>query len=224
MVSGLASRPRAILVISAHWECDRPTLQASPSPGQLFDYYGFPAHTYKLSWRARGAPKLAHTIQHALTSAGIPTDLDLNRPYDHGVFIPLLLATPAADIPTLQLSLSRSLDPALHLRIGRALRGLRDQGVLILGSGMSFHNLRDFGGPGTLAASHHFNDWLIQACTDPLQSLLSWEDAPSARTCHPREEHLLPLMVCAGAGDSDPGHAVFRGEAMGVEMLALRFG
>src|SRR5690606_7038988 len=125
--------------------------------------------------------------------------------FDHGVFVPLKVAWPGAEIPVVQMSLHASLDPALHLAAGRALASLRDEGVLILGSGMSFHNLRAMGDPRVEAPSREFDRWLttaVEADAAERVALLSrWESAPWARLCHPREEHLLPLMVAAGASD-----------------------
>ena len=127
-----------------------PTVQSAANPGMLFDYTGFPPHTYELSWPAPGNPALATRVQQLLGAAGIPSAADPKRNFDHGTFVPMLLVDPDATLPTLQLSLDRSLDPVRHIAIGRALAPLRDEGVLILGSGMSYHNMRGFGRPTTL--------------------------------------------------------------------------
>ncbi len=226
--ASLPERPRALLVISAHWEQPEPTLMTSPKPPMLFDYYGFPEHTYQLDWPAAGAPELADEIAGLLGKAGIATRKDASRGFDHGVFVPLLLAFPKADIPTLQLSLRRGLDPKEHLAVGRALAPLRDKGVLIVGSGMSYHNMRGFMRPQSLAESRNFDAWLDAAARAPRaereRQLADWAGAPAARACHPREEHLLPLMVCAGAGGDDAGRVDFRDVAMGVQLSAIRFG
>lgn len=222
-------RPKALLVISAHWETARPTLNVGPRPGMLFDYYGFPEHTYRLNYPAPGAPELAPRVQGLLEAAGFATDLDAARGYDHGVFIPLMLAWPEADIPILQLSLQEDLDPAAHLAIGRALEPLRDEGVLIIGTGMSFHNLRTLFGGRHNEAAEAFDSWLNTAAThrDPqarATALSKWAQAPGARASHPREEHLLPLMVAAGAAGSDPGRRTYAEHLAGKALSAFQFG
>lgn len=226
--ASLPARPKALLVVSAHWEQDEVTLMTAAKPPMLFDYYGFPDHTYQLKWPAPGAPELATQIAGLLDKAGIKNKTDGSRGFDHGVFVPLLLAFPKADVPTLQLSLRRGLDPAQHLAIGRALAPLREQGVLIVGSGMSYHNMRGFMRPQSLSDSRSFDAWLEATAKAPAAErdarLSTWAAAPAARACHPREEHLLPLMVCAGAGGADPGRVDFRDVAMGVQLSAIRFG
>ncbi|MCO4748262.1 MAG: dioxygenase [Proteobacteria bacterium] len=226
IVPSLPETPRAVLVISAHWEERLPTLMTHRSPPMLFDYSGFPPHTYKLSWPAPGAPELAEVVAAHFASAGIEVGRDPKRGFDHGVFVPLLLALPDATVPTLQLSLKQGLDPEQHLAIGRALAPLRDEGVLIVGSGSSYHNMRGFG--RAMADSKAFDDWLADAVTAPAEErnsvLARWSTAPKARACHPREEHLLPLHVCAGAAGEDAGRIDFNGEVMGVKMSAVRFG
>ncbi len=225
---GLPQPPKALLVISAHWEERVPTVLASAAPPLLFDYYGFPAHTYKLTWPAPGEPALAGRVQAMLSAAGIPNASDTTRGWDHGVFIPMKVAFPNANIPTVQLSLQAGLDPAAHLAIGRALAPLRDDGVLILGSGMSFHNMRMFGSPEALPASQRFDAWLTEAVGAPPalrdEQLRAWARAPGGRVAHPREEHLIPLMVAAGAGGSDAGRVVFRDTVLGAEVSAVQFG
>ena len=140
----LPERPKALLVVSAHWEEEEPTVLSQPNPALLYDYYGFPPHTYELKWPAPGSPELAGRVRELLDGAGMPSRSNSERGFDHGVFIPLLLAFPKADIPTVQLSLRAGLDAKEHLAIGRALAPLRDEGVLIIGSGMSYHNMRNF--------------------------------------------------------------------------------
>ena len=224
----LPSTPRALLVISAHWEMPQPTVLASTNPPLLYDYSGFPPETYALTWPAPGAPLLATRVQNLLGAAGIASGTETKRGYDHGVFIPLKLAYPEAQIPTVQLSLRAGLDPAEHLAIGRALTPLRDEGVLIVGSGMSYHNMRDFNSAPAAADSKRFDDWLRQAMGEEQAArdahLVNWSQAPAARACHPREEHLLPLMVAAGAAGADRGRAVFSGQALGVQVSAVQFG
>ncbi|OYU71085.1 MAG: dioxygenase [Alphaproteobacteria bacterium PA2] len=229
IAAGLPEKPRALLVISAHWETATPTLNVAARPGMLYDYYGFPEHTYRLQYPAPGAPELAPKVQTLLADAGIAVDLDGARDYDHGVFVPLMLAFPDADIPILQLSLRQDLDPAAHLAIGRALEPLRDDGVLIIGSGMSFHNLRTLRGPQGDTQSDMFDTWLTQAATaaDPNQrdlALSHWAQAPHAREAHPREEHLLPLMVAAGAAGTDIGRRTYSDHLGGKAVSAYQFG
>jgi aromatic ring-opening dioxygenase catalytic subunit (LigB family) len=226
--AALPERPRALLVISAHWEEPVPTLLTGAQPPLLFDYYGFPPHTYELRWPAPGAPELATQVAALLERAGIPSATEPERGFDHGVFVPLLLGFPQADVPTLQLSLVAGLEPEAHLALGRALAPLREQGVLLIGSGMSFHNMRAFRNPAARPHAQRFDDWLAETAALPGPQrearLAQWTKAPSARESHPREEHLLPLMVVAGAAGADPGARVFQGEALGVALSALRFG
>lgn len=217
--SSLPGRPRAILVVSGHWEERAFSFTGAEQPSLVFDYYGFPPETYRLTWPAPGAPWLAERGAALLRAAGLPAAIDTARGFDHGVFIPLKVAFPAADIPVVQMSLHASLDPALHLAAGKALAPLRDEGILILGSGMSFHNLRAMGDPRVAAPSREFDSWLTAAAEAAPAAreleLANWGDAPWARLCHPREEHLLPLMVAAGAsaegGKQDYGELVLGG-------------
>lgn len=228
MIGTLEARPKAIVVISAHWEEEQFTVHAGAQPGLLFDYYGFPEHTYQLQFPASGSPELAARVSSLLGKAGIETGVETQRGWDHGVFIPFLLITPEADIPVVQLSLKHGLDPQAHIQAGQALAALRDEGVLIVGSGMSYHNLRAFG-PGGAEASQVFDDWLTEAVeTHDVEqrnlALTLWDHAPAARFSHPREEHLIPLMVAAGAADGDLGRAVYQDRVNGLAISAYRFG
>src|SRR3569623_2237346 len=144
LVAGLPERPKAILVVSGHWEATQFTVGSAARPPMIFDYYGFPEETYRLRFDAPGSPALAKRVRELLGEAGFPTSEDAERGYDHGVFVPLKLAVPDADIPVVQLSLRSDLDPQAHLAAGRALAPLRNEGVLIVGSGMSWHNMRGF--------------------------------------------------------------------------------
>jgi aromatic ring-opening dioxygenase catalytic subunit (LigB family) len=217
--ASLPETPRAILVVSGHWEEPAFSFTAAEQPGLVFDYYGFPPETYRLAWPAPGAPWLAERGAALLRSAGLPAAIDGERGFDHGVFIPLKVAFPEPEIPVVQMSLHTSLDPALHLAVGKALAPLRDEGILIVGSGMSFHNLRAMGDPRVAEPSREFDCWLTAAAeAAPAErdlQLASWDSAPWARLCHPREEHLLPLMVAAGAsaegGKHDYGELVLGG-------------
>jgi len=223
----LPARPRAIVVVSAHWEEPVPTVGTAEHPSLLFDYYGFPPHTYQLTWPAPGAPDVAGRVAELLRGTGLRTAGNSARGYDHGVFVPLKVAFPQADIPVVTLSLVNSLDPALHLAVGRALAPLRDEGVLIIGSGMSFHNLRAYFQHGALERSAAFDDWLNAAVTRPAAErdalLAGWREAPWAAFSHPREEHLMPLMVAAGAGGNVPGQRVFRDSPMDAVISAWRW-
>lgn len=220
--------PKALLVVSAHWEEATPTLMTAEEPPMLYDYYGFPPESYRLSWPAPGAPALAARVQQLLEAGGLRTGTDERRGFDHGTFVPLMLAYPEARIPTLQLSLLASLDAAEHLQLGRALAPLRDEGVLLIGSGMSFHNLRIFGSARAKSVSEEFDAWLREAGTEePAERdrrLTGWQQAPSARAAHPREEHLLPLMVAAGAAGDDRGELAYSGTFMGARLSAFHFG
>ena len=227
--AALPARPRALLVVSGHWEAPQPTVNTAAHPALLFDYYGFPEHTYRLTWPAPGAPGLGAEVRRLLAAAGIATAEEGARGLDHGVFIPLKVAFPDADIPVLQLSLQHGLDPAAHLAVGRALAPLRDQGVLIVGSGMSYHNLRLlFSGRGN-EASVAFDDWLVAAATEPDPerrdaALRDWQRAPYAHECHPEAEHLIPLMVAAGAAGADVGRHVYGERLAGKALSAFQFG
>jgi 4,5-DOPA dioxygenase extradiol len=201
-------RPEAIIVISAHWEEPVISITAHKNPPMLFDYSGFPPESYQYNYPAPGRPRLASRIQTMLGTAGIEARLDYERGFDHGLFIPLMLMYPAAEIPCLQISLSKSLDAAFHIALGRALAPLKKENILLLGSGFSFHNMRAMMTKQDQAIdekNRQFEDWLAQTCSDPdleiserEQRLIEWDRAPQARYCHPREEHLLPLQVCFG--------------------------
>lgn len=219
----------AMVVISAHWEEPTITLQTGARPDLLFDYYGFPSHTYDLKWPAPGAPALASRISGLLAARGIDTADDPTRGFDHGVFVPLKVAFPEARIPTLQISLKQGLDPRTHLELGEALAPLRDEGVLIVGSGMSFHNMRAMmAGGGRASAALEFDESLTSVCAgEPAacrEQLARWHELPHARYCHPREEHLLPLMVVAGAAAGDQGRKIFSDRVMGADVAAFQFG
>jgi aromatic ring-opening dioxygenase catalytic subunit (LigB family) len=207
-IAALLPRPAAIIVISAHWEAGKPTITAGSNPSLIYDYYGFPKESYEIQYPAPGAPGLARQVRALLAERGIPAVLDERRGFDHGLFVPLKIMYPQADIPCIQLSLVDSLDPREHIKLGAALSGLASAGILILGSGFSFHNLRAFFTPVTAEAqlmNESFERWLIDTCSnhdlaerERIGRLAGWEDAPGARYCHPREEHLLPLHVCYG--------------------------
>ena len=223
-----SSPPRALLVISAHWEEPVPTVMTSDRPPILYDYYGFPPESYEITWPAQGAPDLAARVRERLETVGIPNGADGERGFDHGTFIPLKLTYPEADIQAIQLSLRQGLDPAEHIAIGRALQPLRDEGIFIIASGMTFHNLRAFRDPRAAPVSEMFDEWLRHTMTLDAESrnrgLEQWTSAPAARAAHPREEHLLPLMVAAGAAAEGKGERVFSDEVMQARISGYRFG
>lgn len=227
----LGVRPKAVLVISGHWEESRPTVNAAQRPPLLFDYYGFPEHTYRLTYPAPGSPELAARVQQLFASAGIASEATDQRGLDHGVFIPFKVVYPNADVPMVQLSLHHSLDASVHLAIGKVLAPLRDEGVLIVGSGMSYHNLGEMfvNAAGSNEPAEQFDQWLTRTIEDDdagarEQGLASWLHAPGARRCHPRPEHLLPLMVAAGAAAGDAGRCTFKDRLLGKAVSAFQFG
>jgi aromatic ring-opening dioxygenase catalytic subunit (LigB family) len=238
LAATLPASPKAIVVVSGHWEETEFTASAAPKPELIYDYSGFPEHTYNLTWPAPGAPDLAHRVADLLGKAGLPAGISPSRGFDHGVFVPLKVAFPEAKIPVVSLSLAvprpkspltrGGFDPELHLAAGRALAPLRDEGILLIGSGMSFHNLRAYLQPQTLVNSREFDRWLTAAVESPeaerSKLLAGWRDAPSGTFSHPREEHLIPLLVAAGAGGEGPGRRIFTDEPMGAAISAYRFG
>lgn len=205
--------PKAVLVISGHWEEREFTVMANPHPSMIYDYGGFPEHTYHIKYAAPGLPSLAERVCGLISAAGFPARLDAQRGFDHGTYTPLALMYPHADVPVVQLSLRDDYSPADHMAIGRALAPLRDEGVLILGSGLSYHNLRMFG-PSAKEPSMQFDRWLQQTLlvsspSERIDRLVNWESAPAARLVHPREDHLLPLMVALGAAENDVATCVY---------------
>lgn len=204
----IGTTPRAVLMISGHWEAPDFRVQGHPAPPMVYDYGGFPEFTYSITYPSPGAPELAADIAGRLSAAGLPAAVDPDRGYDHGTFAPMKVIYPEADVPVLQLSMRHGYDPATHLAAGRALAPLRDEGVLIVGSGFpSFHDLSRMG-PVSAAAAAEFDAWLTETMveTDPTERtnrLLAWDRAPSARTAHPREDHLVPLFVAVGAAEDE---------------------
>jgi len=222
---------KAILVISAHWEETVPTVHFGANPSMFYDYYGFPDFTYLLQWPAPGNPELASKVEKLLAHAGLTTARETQRGYDHGTFVPLMIAFPEAQVPVVQLSLVKGLDPSVHIAMGKTLEPLRSEGVLILGSGMSYHNMQGFISGSSMAAivSRQFDDWLTNEVVgnNPDKrnnSLINWEEALGARDCHPRSEHLVPLFVIAGAAGNDSGQRDYSGTLMGVAVSGYKFG
>ena len=210
-IAGEIPKPTAILVISAHWEESVPTITAGSHPSLIYDYYGFPPQSYEIQYPSPGEPALANLVHNALEQGGIRSRLDTKHGFDHGVFVPLKLMYPDANIPVVQLSLVNSLDADLHLNMGKALQALATselmERVLVVGSGFSFHNMRAFfsSDPNSRVRNLEFEHWLQETCLNQdlteagrLKRLSEWSTAPHARYCHPREEHLLPLHVCSG--------------------------
>lgn len=225
----LPARPQAILVITGHWEEQQFTVSSAEHPPTIYDYSGFPEHTYHIQYPAPGSPQLAQRIRELLGQCAIECAADPQRGFDHGAFVPLVLMYPQADIPVVLLSLKSSYDPLEHIRLGAALMPLRDEGVLIVGSGLTYHNMRGFGRPESTPVSEQFEDYLQRAVTaaTPQQRndmLVNWATAPAARAAHPREDHLLPLMVAAGAAGSDAGKRLFLDRALAVVMASYQFG
>jgi aromatic ring-opening dioxygenase catalytic subunit (LigB family) len=223
-----AEPPRALLVVSAHWEEPIPTVMAAERPPLLYDYYGFPPESYRITWPAAGDPALAARVRALIDAAGFRSAADEHRGYDHGTFIPLKVTYPDADVPAIQLSLKRGLNPLDHLALGRAIAPLRDEGIFIVASGMTFHNLRAFGDPTAIEFADAFDAWLREAMSGERaerdRALTQWEQAPAARIAHPREEHLIPLMVAAGAAGDDRAILAFNGTFGGTRLSAFHFG
>lgn len=222
--------PSAIVVISAHWEEQIPTITSGAKPPLIYDFVGFPEEAYRITYPAPGAPALANRLYQLLQENGVYARMDDRRGFDHGLYVPLKLMYPEAEIPCVQLSLVRDLDALTHLEIGSALAPLREENILIIGSGFSFHNLGAFfSHPSGVVDSGNiaFDEWLYETCCstaisndERLQRLADWEQAPSARRCHPRQEHLLPLHVCAGLADA-PAQRVFNGTILGKRASAF---
>lgn len=241
MVAGLQDianshkRPSAILVVSAHWEAPHPSINIKSSHELLFDYSGFPQEAYDYRYPAPGEPDLGSSIFEKLSAAGLDPQLERSRGLDHGVFVPLLLMYPDADIPVVELSLVRGLDPAFHIKMGKAIASLDWPNLMVIGSGMSFHNPRAIASPpaGAQELNRQFHDWLDTTLVSPdvpfeqrSAALVAWEEAPAARFCHPREEHLIPLHVCFGmsAGSQTPAKVAFETEIMGTKVTCLEWG
>lgn len=225
----LPERPRAVLMVSGHWEENPVAVMSAAAPPMLYDYHGFPEHTYHVVYPAPGAPELAARTLQLLQAAGIPAQADATRGFDHGTFAPMVVMYPQSDVPVFQVSLKSGLDPAEHLAIGAALAPLRSEGVLIVGSGLSFHNLRLMG-PAARQPSEAFDAWLQQAVVEsaPQQRaarLIDWQRAPAARIAHPREDHLLPLMVAAGAAPDGRATLVYHEQGVfgGMTVSSFRF-
>lgn len=228
----LKEKPKAILMISGHWEEKEFTIMTNPHPPMLYDYGGFPEHTYRIKYSAPGSLNVAGEVKELLLQHNIAVLEDSKRGFDHGAFVPLYVMYPEADVPVVQLSLRNNLDPETHIRVGRALRSLRDQGVLIICSGLSFHNLRLMmrDAHDAKIPSQQFDRWLQNTVLNLTGSgrndeIISWQKAPSARISHPREDHLIPLMVAIGAAEDEPAELCHHEEFMGaIAISSFKFG
>ena len=229
MPAEVGETPKAILMVSGHWEADTFAVMTSLAPGMLYDYNNFPPETYKIVYPAPGAPDLAMHTADLIRKAGLPTSLDPKRGFDHGTFAPAYIMYPDASVPIYQVSLQHGYDPQAHFALGRALAPLRDEGVLIVGSGLSYHNLRLFG-PGAKVPSAAFDDWLADTMAKPgsarTEALLNWESAPYARTCHAQEDHFVPLFAALGAAEDEPATMVYHDTNVfgGVTASSYRIG
>lgn len=211
-IAGSFTRPKAIIVVSAHWEAGHVKVTTGKTPALIYDYHNFPPEAYRIHYPCDGDSNLAREVIDAVNAVGLHVEGDPSRGFDHGHFVPLKIMYPDADIPTIQVSLVHSLSPQSHLLLGRSLSGLIGDGVMLLGSGFSFHNMKAFFEPpnaNSVSLNESFEQWLHDTLTDPQLSeghrsrqLENWSQAPGARYCHPREEHLLPLHVCYGAAQS----------------------
>jgi 4,5-DOPA dioxygenase extradiol len=218
-------RPRAIVLVSAHWESRELRLTGAKAPATLHDFSGFPAELFALQYPAPGAPELAGRVRQLLADAGLPARLDSERGLDHGAWVPLRLMYPQADIPVLQLSLPSHQGSALQTRIGRALAGLRAQGILLIGSGSITHNLGELdwqAGPEQIQPwAQAFRDWMVERLAVDDQAALHdyRRQAPGAVRNHPSEEHLLPLFFARGAGKHfKVAHSGFTLGALGMDI------
>lgn len=226
----LGSTPKVVLMVSGHWEEGEFTVMSGSNPPMIYDYSGFPEQTYRIQYAAPGSPQTAQRVRGLLEGAGFDARLDAQRGFDHGTFAPLAVIYPDADIPVLQLSLKHGYEPKEHIAVGRALAPLRDEGVLIIGSGLSYHNLREFG-PKAKEPSALFDRWLQETLVEVgpaerVSRLLDWEAAPAARKAHPQEDHLLPLMVAVGAAGDDEATRVYHEDDFfgGISVSSYRFG
>ncbi len=229
MVDDIGQTPSAVLMVSGHWEADIIRVMASERPSMEYDYSGFPDYTYQIKYSAPGSPAIARRAAELLMDVGIDTLLDTSQGFDHGCFVPMAVMYPQAEVPVFQISLHTSYNVELHLNMGRALAALRDEGVLIIGSGLSFHNLQAFG-PDAKGPSEAFDGWLDTSlmldATQRTSAMLQWDSAPYARFCHRREDHLVPLFVALGAAEQDKARRVYHETGLfgGVTASSYRFG
>ena len=221
---------RAVLVISEHWETEEFAVSSGARPGMVFDYYGFPEHLYRIKYDAPGSPELAMRLRAMLHAGGFACESDPERGFDHGTFGLMQPLYPNGEMPIVQLSIKQDLDPLAHLSVGRLLAPLRDDGIVIIGSGSSFHNLA-LRGPAAIEPSRRFDDWLQETLLqspvcERRERVANWMLAPEARSAHPREDHLIPLMVALGAAEEEPAKLVFHQDDFlgGWALSSFRFG
>lgn len=212
---------KAIILVTAHWEEDQVTISSGKHHDLYFDYYGFPPESYKYKYNAPGDPETAERIYEALKEAGIPSRKDSKRGWDHGVFVPMMLINPSANIPIIQVSVLNNQDPSQHYKLGQVLHQFRKEGIAIFGSGMSYHNMREFMGSRYKreVINKEFDDYLNKVCTaedesDRKEGLINWRQQQGATDAHPMNaaEHFMPLVVIAGAGGSKAGERIFNWE------------
>ncbi len=230
----LGVKPKAILVVSGHWEGEDFAVTSNAHPPMVYDFGGFPREMYQIRYSAPGSPELAGNIQSLIQEAGLATHLDPQRGFDHGTYSILAVTHPKADIPVIQVSIRADYDPEAHLKLGRAIAPLRDEGVLIIGSGSSYHDLSAFmdpNGKNPKQDSARFDSWLKQTLVDSTpeeraERLLEWEQAPSARAAQPQEDHLIPLHVAVGASEGEPGAVIYQqSDFFGqISVSSYRFG
>ena len=230
LMAQLPERPRAVLAVSGHWEEPEFTVSSAAQPGMVYDYFGFPEHTYSIRYTAPGDPALAARVRELAGAAGIAMGDDPARGFDHGTFSMMQPIRPEADLPVVSLSMKQGYDPAAHFALGRALAPLREEGVVIMGSGLTYHNLRMFDARAADPSSR-FDAWLRQTLLDlapeaRAAELMRWEQAPAARAAHPREDHLIPLMVALGAASDDPATCIYSQADLfgGITVSSWRFG
>lgn len=220
---------KAIILVTAHWEEDDVTISSGKHHDMYFDYYGFPPESYEYKYDAPGDPDTAERIHEALKKAGIRSKLDPQRGWDHGVFVPMMLINPAADIPIIQISVLNSQDPERHYQLGKVLYEFRKEGIAVFGSGMSYHNMREFrySRNNNKVVNKEFDDYLLKVCTAEDEQarrdgLLVWREQTGATEAHPirAAEHLMPLLVIAGAGGSKPAERIFNWDMSGTFRLS----
>lgn len=228
IVKALPEKPKAILMISGHWEADQVRVMSSDAPPMEYDYFGFPPETYQIKYASPGAPDLAKHVLGLMEDAGIKAEADPNQGYDHGTFVPAYIMYPEAEVPLIQVSMLNSYDPEAHFAIGRALAPLRDEGVLIIGSGLSYHNMQKMNAEARVPSAA-FDAWLGDAMAkDPAartSDLLAWEHAPYARECHVKEDHLVPIFVALGAAEDAKATRVYHESNLlgGIAASSYRF-
>jgi aromatic ring-opening dioxygenase catalytic subunit (LigB family) len=225
--ASLPTKPKAILSITSHWEEDEFMVSSAAQPQMIYDYGGFPEHTYHVKYPAPGSPEVAMRVQELVKNAGMNCGVDSARGFDHGTFVPLVLMYPNADVPVVSVSIKKGYDSEEHIRFGEALAPLRNEGVLIVGSGLTYHNLRMFGPSGS-KISEEFETWIFAAISAEktekrTEGLNHWEQAPGARIAHPQEDHLIPLMAAFGASGRSRGRRLFTDRVWDVTMASYLF-